>query len=114
MNKISVAAARAFMRRKPFKRSETQVVVYEDGTSNLLLFNNKIAVYKPDGRLYITYSGWPTRTTTARLNSIPSVSINRYILTGKGFSSVDWILYSNIKMNGNDYISEIIFKKECP
>ena len=49
-----------------------------DGTSEMYLFNNKIAIYKPNGDVYLSFAGWPTRTTQDRLNAFPLASVSRW------------------------------------
>lgn len=69
--KIGVDAARAFNNARPFKRSNTEVVVLPNVTI-LKLFGNRIA-YKyndPDRTLSVTTCGWHTRTTLDRLRAI--------------------------------------------
>jgi hypothetical protein len=112
---INVLAVRAFLNRKKLSRSNTTVRILEDGTSEMYLFNNKIAIYKPNGDVYLSFAGWPTRTTQARLGAFPLARIRR----GTNLASIngvvmiattDWMLYANIKSCGDDYIVEHILK----
>lgn len=77
MSKISEDAARAFERRQPFKRGNTEVkiVYYVDKAEiHLLLHGNRIAWDGPYGR-FVTCAGWPTQTTKSRLNALFGVEI---------------------------------------
>ena len=78
MRKISIDAAVAFTRMKPFKRDNTEVVVgvnNPDGMyAKLKLHSNTIAV-KTHKSLKVTTCGWNTTTTRARLNALPGVSV---------------------------------------
>ena len=76
MRKITREAYQAFINSNPFKKSNTEVQVSEDGTVTLLLFNNVIAK-QVGGILSITTAGWPTNTTKERLNSFPNVHIQQ-------------------------------------
>ena len=86
-----------------------------DGTSEMYLFNNKIAIYKPNGDVYLSFAGWPTRTTQARLNAFPLASVSRWsgrvsINSLSLSNTTDWVLYANIKVCGDDYIVKHILK----
>ena len=77
MRKITREAYQAFINKKPFKKSNTEVQVLEDsGIVQLLLFNNLIAK-QVGGTLSITTAGYPTNTTKERLNSFPGVHIQQ-------------------------------------
>ena len=77
MRKITQEAYQAFINKKPFKKSNTEVQVLEDsGVVQLLLFDNTIAK-QVGGILSITSAGWPTNTTKERLNSLPGVHIQQ-------------------------------------
>jgi len=78
--KISIDAANALMNKQSFKRSNTQVIVYDSKTSrtaNLELHGNVVAVLNGTNELVITTSGWETVTTKDRLNALPGVSIHQ-------------------------------------
>jgi hypothetical protein len=116
--KINFLAVRALLNRKKLSRSNTKVVVLADGTSEMYLFNNKIAIYKPNGDVYLSFAGWPTRTTKSRLGAFPLA----IIISGTNLASIngvvmiattDWVLYANIKACGDDYIVEHILKLVC-
>ena len=81
-NKISMDAAEAFNHARPFKRSNTEVVVLPNVTI-MELFGNRIA-YKyndPQQTLSVTTCGWETRTTKDRLRAIGvDVSTRNYQL----------------------------------
>jgi hypothetical protein len=109
MNNVSRAAARALMNRKPRSFNNTEVKVDDDGTSTLFLFGSRIAVYKPNGHLYITMAGWPTKTTITRLNAIPSVHVHQHYFRSFGWTSETWVLNSYVQSNGNDFVIEKIF-----
>lgn len=106
---------RALLNRKKLSRSNTKVVVGVDGTSEMYLFNNKIAIYKPNGDLYVSFAGWPTTTTHSRLSAIPLIQISRRSsrITINGvvmYKTTDWMLYGNVKTVGDDSIVEHILK----
>ena len=90
MRKITREAAMAFMEARPFKKDNTEVVVYLNCTI-LKLFGNQIA-YRyndPDRTLSITTCGWKSATTKERLNAIPGVHIRQG--NGKWFlNDVEW------------------------
>jgi hypothetical protein len=70
---ISEDAATALMSHKTFSRANTQVRRNDDGDYDLYLFDNLIARYTHDKRLFITNAGWNSSTTRERLNAIPNV-----------------------------------------
>lgn len=112
---INVLAVRALLNRKKLSRSNTKVVVLADGTSEMYLFNNKIAIYKPNGDVYLSFAGWPTKTTQARLSAFPLANAfrrtGRVSINGLSLSNTtDWVLYANIKVCGDDYIVDHILK----
>lgn len=71
---------------------------HTDGTA-LFLHRNKIAE-KRDGKLWITNSGWMTKTTKERLNGLPNVSIIQksgdWYLNGEKWDG-DWIEVGDIE-----------------
>ncbi len=76
MRSITIDACRAFIAARPFKRSNTEVVVL-DNVTILKLFGNEIA-YRyndPEKTLTITNCGWKSKTTKERLNGIDGVRI---------------------------------------
>lgn len=78
MKKITNDACRAFMAAKPFKRSNTEVIVL-DNVTIMKLFDNSIA-YRyndPERTLSVTNCGWKTATTKERLNGIHAVRIHQ-------------------------------------
>jgi hypothetical protein len=75
MRKIDEQAKNAFMNRKKFKSSNTEVVVIDD-LPHLYLHNNLIAKVDNNNDLLINHCGWETRTTSSRLNSLPGVKIS--------------------------------------
>ena len=112
---INFLAVRALLNRKKLSRSNTTVMVLEDGTSEMYLFGNKIAIYKPNGDVYLSFAGWPTVTTQSRLGAFPLARVRR----GNNLASIngvvmiattDWVLYANIKACGDDYIVDHILK----
>ena len=74
MRNITRDAVDAFMRRKSFKRSNTQVVVHPTD-AHLLLHEHLIATIDLLGNIMISNAGYQTNTTKERLNGIPSVSV---------------------------------------
>ena len=76
MAQIDIDAAHALMNRIPFKRGNTEVIHQEDGSSEMLLHGNLIAWITPHSQqLWISHSGFMTRTTKNRLNALPNVHI---------------------------------------
>ena len=80
MAQIDIDAAYALMNKIPFKRGNTVVQVFDDGceglTSEMLLHGNVIAWVTPRSeQLWISHSGYMTRTTKNRLNALPNVHI---------------------------------------
>jgi hypothetical protein len=93
MRLITKQAIEAFMDARPFKKSNTEVVVHL-GCTILKLFDNPIA-YRyndPDNTLSISNCGWQSNTTKERLNAIPGVSIQQ--------KAREWYLNGE-KWNGN-------------
>lgn len=78
MKKITEKSIDAFLKAKPFKQDNTEVVILPNVTI-LKLFGNEIAyLYNdPERTLSITNAGWFTNTTKERLNAIPKVSIRQ-------------------------------------
>lgn len=85
MRKITEQAIDAFFQCKPFKKSNTEVIILYKGIwvkSDLYLHGNHIARYiHAKKKCTITTAGWNTRTTRERLNGIPQVSL--YTSKGK-------------------------------
>lgn len=69
-NKISTEAAQAFIARRPFRRSNTEVVASRCRALLLLhgavIGENCAAL----GTIRLTMAGWGTMTTAARLNAV--------------------------------------------
>lgn len=76
MNQIDKMAAQALINGTRFSMNNTRVTHGEDGVSRLYLHNNLIATNE-GGIISISNAGWPTRTTMARLNALPGVSIRQ-------------------------------------
>lgn len=76
MRKITEEAHRAFMRREPFKESNTEVRIV-NGLPQMYLFNNKIAEMNSDGEICISTCGWMSRTTRERLDAFIDIRINK-------------------------------------
>lgn len=78
---ISIDAAEAFMNRKSFNRSNTEVKNNFDSErtqrTQLFLFGNLIATHMEDGSLRVGNQGYETTTTKERLNALPGVSIHQ-------------------------------------
>ena len=86
MRKITKNAVNAFMRREPFKQTNTEVVVYPSDT-RMYLYGHLIAVIDLMGNIKVTNAGYFTNTTKERLNGIPTVAVNQknfeWFLNGK-------------------------------
>ena len=68
-NKLSTAAAQAFIARRPFRRGNTEVVASR--CRALLLLHGTIIGENSESRgLHLTMAGWGTMTTAARLNAV--------------------------------------------
>lgn len=68
-NKISTEAAQAFIARRPFRRSNTAVVV-SPSNALLLLHGTVIGENSASRGMRLTLAGWGTMTTAARLNAV--------------------------------------------
>ena len=90
MKKITKQSIEAFMNARPFKKDNTEVVLFPNVTV-LKLFGNEIA-YRyndPERTLSITNCGWKTNTTKERLNGIPDVFIQQK--KGKWYlNGIEW------------------------
>ena len=91
MRKITQLAVNAFMRREPFKQSNTEVVIYPSST-RMYLFGHLIAMIDLMGNIKVTNAGYFTNTTKERLNGIPTVTVNQ-----KNF---EWYL-NGVKWDGS-------------
>ena len=69
-NKISKAAAQAFIERRPFRRDNTEVVVTSPSCSVLKLYGHVIGENSASHGMHLTMAGWGTMTTAARLNAV--------------------------------------------
>lgn len=76
MRKITRDAVDAFMRREPFKRSNTEVAIFPTET-RMYLHDHLIAVIDLMGNIKVTNAGYFTNTTKERLNGIPTVSVKQ-------------------------------------
>lgn len=68
-NKISKAAAQAFIERRPFRRDNTEVVA-SPSCSVLKLYGHVIGENSEARGINLTMAGWGTMTTAARLNAV--------------------------------------------
>jgi len=96
MRKTTQQAANAFMASKPFKMSNTKVVVHDyatDGTITQLYLHDNIIAERSETTLRITNAGWPSNTTKERLNGLPGVCISqkkgKWYLNGKEWNG-EW------------------------
>lgn len=85
-NKITKSIISAFLNKKPLSISNSTSTGNE-----LFLFGNKIAEHR-NNSIWITDAGWQSKTTHARLNEIPGVSL----YTRNGISY----------LNGNEWSGE--------
>lgn len=69
-NKISKAAAQAFIERRPFRRDNTEVVVTSTSCAVLKLYGHVIGENSEAHGIRLTMAGWGTMTTAARLNAV--------------------------------------------
>lgn len=76
MRKITRDAVNAFMRREPFKRSNTEVAVHPSNT-RMYLHGHLIAMIDLLGNIKVTNAGYFTNTTKERLNGIPTVTVKQ-------------------------------------
>ena len=72
---INELAANALLARKKYRNKNTAVIIDNSGNAILTLYDNKIAVYTPDSRLFVTTAGWNTQTTLYRLHEVTKLSI---------------------------------------
>lgn len=78
MRKITSDAHNAFMKRKKFKKGNTEVTVV-DGLPEMYLFGNKIAKMDEDGEVSISSSGWESVTTAERLSAFVKIRLSKGI-----------------------------------
>lgn len=103
MRKITHEAYQAFINKEPFKKSNTEVQVLEDGrVVQLLLFGNIIA-NQEDGKLSITTAGWSTNTAKERLNAFPDVRIHK----AKGVWYLNGLVWDGGWIEVRDYAAPI-------
>ena len=76
MRKITRDAVDAFMKRVPFKRSNTEVVVCPSHTC-MYLHGHLIATIDSLGNIRVSNAGYFTNVTKERLNGIPAVTVNQ-------------------------------------
>ena len=69
-DKISKAAAQAFVERRPFRRDDTEVVVTSPSCAVLKLHGHVIGENSESRGIRLTMAGWGTMTTAARLNAV--------------------------------------------
>lgn len=69
-NKISKAAAQAFIERRPFRRDNTEVVVTSPSRAVLKSHGHVIGENSASRGMHLTMAGWGTMTTAARLNAV--------------------------------------------
>lgn len=74
---ITYDIVRAFNNSYDLKRSNSEVIVDNEGWTNMYLFDNMIAKKNKEGELYITNAGWMSNTTKERLNGLSGVSIQQ-------------------------------------
>lgn len=89
MRKITELAYKAFMKKKAFKKGNTEVRIVND-LPEMYLFGNKIAVMNEYDAISISSANWVSKTTRERLNAFTSIRIE------KG----DYILNNNQKWDG--------------
>lgn len=89
MRKITELAYESFMKKKAFKKGNTEVRIVND-LPEMYLFGNKIAVMDEYDAISISSANWVSRTTRERLNAFTSIRI------GNG----DYILNNNQKWDG--------------
>lgn len=94
-NKITFDSVDAFLTRRPFRRENMEVVVW-DNVSYLYLFGNRIGI-NTNGMVSISTCGWDTRTTLMRLREVL-----RRVAPQSRLQTKKYILYLNDKeWNGN-------------
>lgn len=76
MKSITKKAHEAFMKRKAFNESNTEVKI-TDGLPSLYLFGNKIAEMESDGDIFISSCGWFSNTTRERLNAFIKIRLTK-------------------------------------
>jgi hypothetical protein len=90
MRSITSDAYEAFMNNRKFKRTNTQVVVYDNGDVVMLLYGREI-VKKINDDIFISTAGYNTNTTFDRLRAFAIVTYrkgvlmldNKYVWDGK-------------------------------
>lgn len=76
MRQITKDAVNAFMRREPFKQSNTEVAVHPSNT-RMYLHGHLIAIIDLLGNIRVTNAGYFTNVTKERLNGIPTVTVQQ-------------------------------------
>lgn len=81
MRRITEEAHRAFVTKRRFKKSNTEVKIV-NGLPQLYLFNNKIAEMNEFGDIIIQSANWFSRTTRDRLSSFCRIRMSngQYII----------------------------------
>ena len=69
-NKISKAAAQAFIERRPVRRDNMEVVITSPSCAVTKLHGNVIGENSASRGMHLTMAGWGTVTTAARLNAV--------------------------------------------
>lgn len=69
-NKISKAAAQAFIECRPFRRDNTEVVVISPSCAMLKLYGNVIGENSESRGMHLMMAGYGTMATAARLNAV--------------------------------------------
>jgi hypothetical protein len=74
--KITQESISAFLSKKPFKKSNMEVVQHASFWK-LKLHGNTIATIDPLNVLSISNAGWESNTTKERLNGLPGVHVKQ-------------------------------------
>ena len=113
---ITIDAIRAFNNNYKFKRSNTEVRIFNDEVSEpkqteLRLHGNLIA-YKNNTGIYLSTCGWHSVTTKERLNGLSGVHIEQrnyiWYLNGNAWNGErvrleDWGLFVPVTPTNNYY-----------
>lgn len=96
--KIEQKMATAIYKRRPFRLGNTAFRHERKGKWVLYLYGNKIAVFDDEAEsttpMYVSCSGFATRTTQSRLNALGGVCIGysrgRVFINGHMIDSTGW------------------------
>lgn len=97
MSKIALAAAKALLTCKSFKKDNVEVKANSNNTSAIMfLYDKPIATLnKETNEFMVTLAGWATKTTKDYLNAIPGVHVRTlngiHLINGSPVTTTEWV-----------------------